>query len=380
MHARVVTDLSTVDATAWDALNGTDNPFLRHAFLAGLEATGCVHAELGWQPYHLILEDEDGIAAAQPGYLKGHSRGEFVFDFAWADAFARTGRAYYPKLLHAIPFTPATGPRLLTRPGQSPRDCAAYLAGASREVVERLDLSSAHWLFPEPEAAGVLEHQGLLARSGCQFHWTNPGYRDFDDFLDTLRSRRRKAIRRERRQAHEAGLSIELRTGDTLPESDWEAFHALYSRTFHAYGNRPPLSTAFLAHCGRSLGDRVLMVQARREGRMVAAALLLRSGDTLYGRYWGCEEEWPGLHFEACYYQGIEYCIDAGLSRFEPGAQGEHKISRGFLPVETHSLHWVAEPRLRDAIADFLARETPLVHDYIDAMNQHSPYRDARLE
>nr|WP_290647737.1 GNAT family N-acetyltransferase [Aquisalimonas sp.] len=376
MDAAVVTDLTTIPAAEWNELPGTDNPFLRHEFLCGLETTGSLSAAVGWQPYHLVLRDHQGIAAAMPGYLKGHSWGEFVFDWAWADAYERHGVPYYPKLVHAVPFTPATGPRVLVRADQPMADTIAVAVEAARMLVRQQHLSSAHWLFPEPGQAKHLGDSGLLRRTGCQFHWHNdPGYRDFQDFLDRLTSRRRKSIRRERRQVMEAGVNVELKTGAEITAAEWRAFHGFYAQTFRQHGNSPLLTWQFFTHCGATLGDRVLMVQARRAGELIAAALLFRSHDSLYGRYWGGCTEVPGLHFEACYYQGIEYCIAQGIQRFEPGAQGEHKISRGFLPTATYSGHWIADPRFREAIGDFLERETPLVRRYIMEMGKHSPYK-----
>ncbi|MDN3518598.1 GNAT family N-acetyltransferase [Aquisalimonas lutea] len=376
MDAAVVTDLNTLSPAEWNALPETDNPFLRHEFLAGLEAEGCVSPELGWQPYHLVFRDDRGIAAAMPGYLKGHSWGEFVFDWAWADAYERNGLAYYPKLVHAVPYTPATGPRVLVRPDVARTRAIAAAVAASRELVARQGLSSAHWLFPEPEEAEALAAEDLLCRTGCQFHWHNdPGYRDFEDFLDRLTSKRRKSIRRERRQVRDAGVELHVRPGQSIPAEDWRVFHQLYTQTFEEHGNLPVLTPGFFSHCGRTLGDRVIMVQARRQGALIAGALLFRSGDALFGRYWGSFEAIPGLHFETCYYQGIAYCIDQGIQRFEPGAQGEHKISRGFLPTATHSRHWIADGRFRAAIADFLGRETPMVERYIQDMGRHSPYK-----
>ena len=379
MDATVLTDLTEFPAAEWNALTGTANPFLRHEFLAGLEATGSLSAEVGWQPYHLLLHDASGLAAAVPGYLKGHSWGEFVFDWAWADAYERHGLPYYPKLVHAVPYTPATGPRVLHRADIGSDTAVAAAAEASRSVAARQRLSSAHWLFPEPAQAEHLAAQDLLSRRGCQFHWHNhPDYRDFQDFLDTLTSKRRKSIRRERRQTAEAGVEMTVRSGREITDGDWQAFHAFYRQTFHEHGNVPLLTLPFFRHCSETLGDAVIMVQARRDGALIGAALLFRSDDALYGRYWGSAEEVPGMHFETCYYQGIDYCIAHGLQRFEPGAQGEHKISRGFLPVATHSRHWIAEPAFRDAIADFLRRETSLIEAYMAEMQQHSPYRMAQ--
>ncbi len=379
MDATVLTDLASFPAAQWNGLVGADNPFLSHEFLAGLEQTQSLSPDVGWQPYHLALRDSAGLAVAVPGYLKGHSWGEFVFDWAWADAYERNSIPYYPKLVHAVPYTPATGPRILHRADVPAGDAVAAAVAASCGAVESQGLSSAHWLFPEPGQAERLEAADLLPRLGCQFHWRNhPGYRDFQDFLDGLNSKRRKSIRRERRLTADAGVAMEVRSGREITDADWRAFHGFYRQTFRDHGNIPLLTLAFFRHCGATLGERVIMIQARRDDALVGAALLFRSADTLYGRFWGCAEDIPGMHFETCYYQGIEYCIAHGLQVFEPGAQGEHKIARGFLPTRTHSRHWIADPRFRAAIADFLRRETPLVQAYMAEMERHSPYRMAQ--
>ncbi|MEX0729953.1 MAG: GNAT family N-acetyltransferase [Aquisalimonadaceae bacterium] len=376
MHVEVLTALEDIPAPAWNALVGTDNPFLRHEFLAALERHGCVAAETGWQPHHLLLREGERLLAAVPAYLKSDSWGEFVFDWAWASAYERSGRAYYPKLVCAVPYTPASGPRLLLADGVNPATAAEALVAGGKIACERLDLSSMHWLFPEPIQAQALANAGLSTRVGCQFHWRNPGYRDFGDFLDSFSSKKRKNVKRERRQAREQGITFEIVPGDAVTAEDWQIFHRYYQRTFHAHGNLPTLTAEFFQDIGQRLRDRVLMVQGRDAAGLAATALLLRSDTTLYGRYWGCREERPGVHFESCFYQGINYCIEHGLSTFEPGAQGEHKIARGFLPTLTRSCHWIAEPEFRSAVDDFLRRESAMIMRYMDDLNSHSPYRD----
>ena len=377
MQVRTARRIEDVPPEEWNRLQGTINPFLRHEFLAALERHGAAAPTNGWQPLHLLLEDDAGILlGAAPAYLKGNSWGEFVFDWSWASAYQRAGMAYYPKLLLAVPYTPATGPRVLTAEAMDASTVCRHLAAAAAELCRRHEWSGAHCLFPLPSQAETLRRDGWLRRDGCQFHWRNQGYTSFDDFLGTLGARKRKNIRRERRLAREAGLSFQVVSGDQVTEADWLTFHAFYARTFEAHGNLPVLSPAFFREIGASLAESVQMVQARVAGRLTGAALLLISRDTLYGRYWGCEQERPGMHFETCYYQGIDYCIREGLEWFEPGAQGEHKVARGFLPRRTCSVHWIADERFSAAIAEFLERETPMIHSYMLETRGHSPYKD----
>lgn len=376
MHVEVLSSLDEISASAWNGLHGTDNPFLRHEFLCALERHGCVTPETGWHPRHMLLYDGDRLLAATPAYLKTDSWGEFVFDWAWASAYERAGRPYYPKLISAVPYTPATGPRLLLAADADPALAARTLVAAGRQLCRKMDLSSMHWLFPDPEQASALAAAGLSTRVGCQFHWRNRGYADFDDFLATFSSKKRKNVRRERRQAREQGLTFSIVPGDQVTPDDWKTFHHYYQRTFHAHGNLPIMTTGFFQEIGQALGDRVLMVQGRDASGLIATALLLRSETTLYGRYWGCREELPGVHFETCFYQGIDYCIEQNLQVFEPGAQGEHKIARGFLPTVTRSCHWIADEAFQVAVDDFLRRETAMVYRYMEDLNNHMPYRD----
>jgi len=374
MKARFHARLDDIDASAWNALLPDDNPFVEHAFLAGLEQHGCVIPEQGWQPYHLGLYERDRLVAAAPLYLKGNSHGEFVFDWSWASAHARHGLAYYPKLLCAVPYSPVTGPRLLVGDGAHGNERRAALIATIREETRRLGLSSAHLNFGSVEDVAALRGGDWLPRFDWQFHWQNAGWRDFDDFLGALNHKKRKNIRSERARAARAGAVCEIRHGDELDEREWTALHAFYLSTFDDKGNFPALTLDFFRHLGRAMPRRVLGVLCRRGGRLIAGAILLRSATTLYGRYWGCSEQVEGLHFEACYYQGIDYCLREGLKRFEPGAQGEHKLARGFLPVQTHSFHWIADPRFREAISDALARERRALHAYGEDLTAHSPY------
>lgn len=365
---RVVEDLASVPAAQWNALAG-EQPFLRHEFLTALHETGCASARTGWAPRFVTLWEGDRLAGALPLYLKSHSYGEYVFDWAWADAYERNGLAYYPKLLSAIPFSPVTGPRLLARDA----------ATRTRLIAEALEIahgvSSLHVLFPDAEEADELRRAGLLLRRGVQFHWSNPGYRDFDDFLATLTHDKRKKIKQERRKVREAGVSFARKVGRDITEEDWRFFTRCYTRTYRAHMSSPYLNLAFFTRLGRDLPDNVLLVLAERDGRPIAAALDLFTPAALYGRYWGAVEQLPGLHFEACYYQGLEFCIERGIGAFEGGAQGEHKLARGFLPRATWSAHWLRHPQFADAVERFLAREAAGVGRYIDELREHAPFR-----
>jgi hypothetical protein len=298
-----------------------------------------------------------------------------VFDWSWADAYARSGRAYYPKLVAAVPFTPATGRRLLVADGVDRAKAEQRLLAGAREIADRYQASSLHWLFHTAEESPRFSADGMLARVGCQFHWSNPGYRDFEDFLGTFKSDKRNSIRRERRRVREAGVRFDVLAGAAVTGAQWDAFDGFYRATLRAHGGIPYLSREFFHLLGRTMPERVQLIVARRGHEYVAMALCLRDGDTLYGRYWGGLPGIRDLHFETCYYTPIEYCIAQGVARYEAGAQGEHKLARGFTPVQTHSSHWLRDARLRHAVADFLAREQHHVGGYIDELNEHSPFR-----
>lgn len=377
MQFEVLKRFDEVEPAEWNALAG-EFPFLRHEFLSALQRHGCIGRDYGWIPYFLLLRDGPGgaLMAAAPTFLKLNSFGEFVFDFAWAEAYERHGLRYYPKLVAAAPYTPATGPRLLVAPGQDRGRVAAALAAAVREHADELGVSSLHWLFPVERDLETLRADGLLIRDDIQYHWTNDGYTDFDAFLEAFTSRKRKKARRERRRVYEQGIEIVRRHGSEMDAEEWSLAHHFYASTFEKKWNIPVLTRDFFAELGRTMGDRIVVVFARIAGRTVAAAILFRGGDTLYGRYWGCDADFHSLHFELCYYQGIEYAIEQGLQRFEPGAQGEHKIARGFLPTWTHSAHWIAEPAFRDAIADYLDRERRLLAGRFRELEADSPFRD----
>ncbi|MBS0514381.1 MAG: N-acetyltransferase [Proteobacteria bacterium] len=404
MHARFHSSLDAIDARAWNALLPDDNPFLRHEFLSGLEHTGCLRAEYGWRAHHLGLHEGAELVAAAPLYLKGNSHGEFVFDWSWASAYERAGLDYYPKLLGAVPYSPATGARLLTRPRHDASALRAALIATIAREVERNKLSSAHVNFVTEADAQALEQAGWLPRFDWQFHWSNRsaktgGWRTFDDFLAALAHKKRKNIRAERAQVARAGVVCELRHGDEINAREWRAIHRLYLNTFDERGNHAALTEAFFRHLGAAMPRQVVAVLCKRaltspartpvhpsavmedrtHDELVAMALMLRSSDTLYGRYWGSTSNVPGLHFEACYYQGIDYCLREGLTTFEPGAQGEHKIARGFLPTMTRSCHYIRDPRFRAAVRDALAREAEALRDYRTELLTHSPYaRHAR--
>ncbi len=375
MELTTASRLSDIPADAWDALNPDEYPFLRHGFLDALERHGAVTARTGWQPHHLLLHDDDTLVAAVPAYLKSHSWGEFVFDFAWADAYERYGGAYYPKLVGAIPLTPATGPRVLARPTTDRGDAVDRLASGARQRASENGLSSAHWLFPNPDDAAALAAAGYSIRHGCQFHWFNPGYQDFDDFLARLTAKKRKNIRRERRNVAQAGIRFRIVHGDEAEPALWDAMHRFYRTTFELHGNLPLISRDCFAAMGEALAWRMVLIVAERDGTPIAGAICFRDRQRLYGRYWGCDTEIDGLHFEACYYQGIEYCIHHGLQCFEPGAQGEHKIARGFVPTITRSAHYFPDAGFQRAVSDFLARERRAVYEYAQRLTMEGPYR-----
>ncbi|WP_343864603.1 GNAT family N-acetyltransferase [Caenispirillum bisanense] len=369
--------IAAVDAAAWDACAGPDNPFVSHAFLAALEESGSVGGEAGWLPRHLLLRDAAGtLLAAAPLYVKSHSYGEYVFDWAWANAYAQAGGRYYPKLQCAVPFTPVTGPRLLVRPdAPDPAALRQALAGGMIELAERAGCSSVHITFPTETEAQALGGMGLLTRLGTQYHWENRGYASFDDFLAGLASRKRKDIRKEREKAQATGVRLRTLTGAEITAAHWDAFFRFYRSTSDRKWGTPYLTRAFFDLLGERLGDRVVLVMGEDDGRPVCGALNLRGGDCLYGRNWGSLGEYRYLHFEACYYRAIDYAIEHRLARVEAGAQGEHKIKRGYLPQATWSAHWIADPALRGAVARFLRQETAMMQEEMADLCDLAPYR-----
>ncbi len=376
MKVEVVPSLEAVPAADWNRLSGTDNPFLRHEFLVALERHGCVGERYGWLPQHLLVRDGTGtLVGAAPLYIKWNSYGELVFDWSWADAYRRAGLAYYPKLVGAVPYSPVTGRRLLVNASADPEAVTEALIEGALDLGRRGGVSSLHWLFTPADQTRRLESSGFLTRTGCQYHWHNAGYADFEDFLAGLRSERRKKIRRERRKVGEAGVELGLYRGAAAARADWGCFHDLYTSTFQRRGGIATLSQGFFEEIAATMAEQVLLVLARHGGRTVAAAFCLVGPDTLYGRHWGCRETFDSLHFETCYYQGIDYCIREGLARFEPGAQGEHKVWRGFVPTYTWSSHWIADTALRSGIQRFVKMESRAVTEQVEDLNSHSPYR-----
>lgn len=375
MDVDVATTLEAVAPDEWNALNTRNDPFLRHEFLVATERHGCVSKASGWEPRHLMLRAGGRLIGAMPLYLRHDSWGEFVFDWSWAQAWQRLGLPYYPKLTCAVPFTPATGDRLLVAPGQDPDAIRRALLEAALGLARALDVSSLHVLFPREAELGTLREGGLLLRQDTQFHWHNDGDADFEAFLGRLSSAKRKKIRRERRRISEQGIEHVVRSGNEMTDALWEQAWGFSARTFLRRGRPPYLNLAFFQEIGRSMGEQVVVILAEHQGIPIAGAICLRSDDTLYGRYWGALDDFHSLHFETCYYQGIDYCLAHGLSCFEPGTQGEHKVARGFLPVATGSAHWVADTRLRAALADHLLAEQRHVQQYMDEVQAHSPYR-----
>jgi hypothetical protein len=371
--ARIGDGVSSFEPAGWDGCAGTANPFLSHAFLSALEQSGSAAVRTGWQPAPIAIDGADGRpAAVMPAYLKSHSQGEYVFDHGWASAYERAGGRYYPKLQIAVPFTPVPGRRLLTA---DPK-LAQGLIAAAEAVVENEGLSSAHATFIHADEVPTFERAGWLIRVDSQFHWHNEGYASFDDFLGQLSSRKRKAIRKERREALE-GLTVEHVTGSAITEAHWDAFWRFYQDTGARKWGRPYLTRSFFSLLGERIADRVLLVFALRDGVPIAGALNLIGEDTLYGRYWGTCAEVPNLHFEICYYQAIEAAIERGLKRVEAGAQGEHKLSRGYRPVPTFSAHYLADPHLRAAVADFLEAERRAVTNEIALLGEMGPFKKA---
>ncbi|MBN34302.1 MAG: GNAT family N-acetyltransferase [Rhodospirillaceae bacterium] len=376
-QARSIASIHDADDEAWDHCAGPDNPFLHHAFLACLEDSGSATPETGWAPAHILLETMGGeLLACAPAYFKSHSYGEFVFDHGWADAFERAGGRYYPKLLIAVPFTPATGRRLLVPPGGDADGLRKTLAATIMRVAQEAGVSSAHINFATQDEWEQMGELGYLQRTGVQFHWDNHDYADFDAFLASLASRKRKSIRKERREATENGIEIVQLSGGDLTDDVWDAFYAFYRDTGNRKWGTPYLTREFFDLLGERLGDRVMLVMARREGHWIAGALNLIGDNTLYGRYWGCIEDHRMLHFECCYYQAIDYAISRGLGRVEAGAQGSHKIQRGYMPMHTYSAHWIEHGGLRDAVARFLKEECDHVDWEVEAIEQnYSPFR-----
>src|SRR6201996_3350708 len=375
MQSKVHKSIDDLNAREWNALGGHDNPFLRHEFLAALEHTGCIGGRTGWDPCYFTLQDGKGLAAAVPAFRKAHSYGEFVFDFAWAQAYSHFGSRYYPKLTVAVPFTPATGPRLLVRPDLDGPTLRRKLLSEIESYTTSHSLSSVHALFLDEAAQQACAEAGWLIRRDCQFHWTNHHYPSFDAYLETFTADKRKKAKRERRRVAEAGIVFETRLGPDLDERTLDQVYAFHRDTFLRHGHEPYLTRAFFSEAVRTMGESLMVKLAVREGRPVAAAVFFWSREALFGRYWGAAEDYNSLHFEACYHQGIEFCIERGIARFEPGTQGEHKVSRGFEPTLTWSAHFIANRRFREAIEEYLEREGASVDAYAQEIQAHVPYK-----
>ena len=374
--ARIVEQIADVSPDAWDRCAGDENPFVRHRFLNALEASGSVKREQGWLPQHLLLEDGQGrLLGAVPLYLKGHSYGEYVFDWGWADAFERAGGRYYPKLQAAISFSPVTGPRLLVLPGPDADNTRRALVGALETITERLGISSAHVTFSTQIDWEAMGAAGWIQRTGRQFHWYNQGYDSFDSFLDTLTSRKRKSIRKERREVQAQGITMKALSGGDIEPHHWDAFYRFYIDTYDRKWGQPYLTREFFDRLGGTMADAVVLILAERDNVPIAGALNLRGTNALFGRNWGCKADYRFLHFEACYYQAIDYAIAHGLHRVEAGTQGPHKIQRGYVPVTTYSAHFIRHRGLSDAVARFCREETREIEREMDALRAESPYK-----
>ena len=376
LRVQVHHSLESIEPRAWNVLGGDRNPTLSYEFLRALERHGCVGERHGWLPRHFAVYDaDDRLIGAAPAYIKDNSYGEFVFDWSWADAYQRHGLHYYPKLVVAVPFTPATGQRLLVATDGDFDAIAKVLQSSMLAYCRAQRLTGMHWLFPTGAETDWLAAQGLLRRMGCQYHWHNDDYADFDEFVARFNSRKRKKANRERRRVAEQGVTLSVRHGAELDDLEWRQVHDFYISTYERKWGFPTLNLGFFQELGRTMGERVVVVFAHYAGDTVASALMLRGADTLYGRVWGCRKRFHSLHFEACYYQGIDYCIAHGIQRFEPGAQGEHKISRGFQPTPTWSAHWLAQPEFHDAIARYLRQEVPLMQSQCRDLRELLPFR-----
>lgn len=375
MHIQIISHLDQVSRSAWNALVQDNNPFVRYEFLAALEHHGCVGKNFGWLPRHILVYDEAELIGAMPLYEKYNSYGEFVFDHAWAEAYKRHQMRYYPKLVSAIPYTPASGQRLLAKAGREAEVYPLLLASAL-QLAETLQASGVHWLFPLTEEQTWLNQQQLITRHDCQFHWRNFGYSCFDDFLETFSSKKRKNVKQERRKVQEAGVDLRILDGHSATAKDWERFAFFYQHTFESKWGIPTLNEGFFKEIAANLPEQVLLIMADKDQECIAGSLMFRSDTRLYGRHWGCTEYFDSLHFEACYYQGIEYCIRHQLQVFEPGAQGEHKVARGFIPTLTRSSHWLASPAFQQAVRQHTTYEQGSVAEYMQSVYEHLPYRD----
>lgn len=373
--------MQDINAEQWDRLVNGRGPFLSHAFLLALEASGSVQADTGWQPCHLVATDRAGapntLLAAMPLYIKQHSYGEYVFDWGWADAYQRYGQSYYPKLLTAIPFTPSQSPRLLLGDRETAEHWMPLIKQAVVQYADQIKASSWHVLFPDRGSADALQQTDMIRRQASQFHWRNKGYQSFDDFLATFSSRKRKTLRKERADVMAQGISFQCLEGGAIPDEVWDIFYRYYQNTYQIRGQHGYLSRDFFRRVDKTMPQNLFLIMAMHDNRYVAGALFFKGADTLFGRYWGAEQDYDKLHFETCYYQGIEYCITHNISLFDAGAQGEHKLRRGFEPVTTQSFHWIKDPAFRAAIDDFCQQEMAHVAAYQSAAREQLPFRQA---
>ncbi|WP_417798243.1 GNAT family N-acetyltransferase [Terasakiella pusilla] len=375
LNIDILESIKSISPDVWNNCVGADEPFAKHEFLSALEDSGCTAAKAGWMPQHFVLYDEQGtLFACSPAYLKGHSYGEYVFDWSWADAYERAGGRYYPKLQCAIPFTPVSGHRLLLAPN-APQDCQALLLEAMVARAKELHLSSLHITFTTEQEWKVAQNNGFLGRVGHQYHWDNDGYNSFDDFLDRLSSRKRKSIRKERQAVKDSGIALRCLSGADITENHWDAFYSFYLDTSGRKWGHPYLNRDFFSLLGQRMGDDVVLVLAYQDDTIVAGALNLKGDKTIYGRYWGCREDFRFLHFEACYYQAIDYAITHRLARVEAGAQGQHKIQRGYLPQKTYSSHWIADRGFQRAVEDFLKHDQKVNELEMKELSSLSPYK-----
>ena len=376
MKIDFIDSLADISADAWNAITGRDYPFIRHEFLYALERTGCADRDSGWQPMHALIKRGSELIGVMPLYLKSHSYGEYVFDWSWAEAYQRHRLAYYPKLITAIPFTPATGPRLCIAPGEDRNEITAHLIAALRKKIAFHDYSSLHILFPPADDSENFRRNELSERCGVQYHWFNQHFSSFDDFLATCSSRKRKNLRKERERVYEQGIELTTLEGEQIGEREWQLFYHFYVSTYaKRSGHGGYLNVDFFRELGAHLSEHMVMTLAHWRGETIAGALYFRDSNTLYGRYWGAVREFDCLHFEACYYRGIDYCIANGLARFDPGAQGEHKIQRGFVPIKTFSYHWIENETFRRAIDDFLLRERAAIDEHIVEASMLLPFK-----
>lgn len=375
LQVSILDSLQEVSCSEWNTLVEPDNPFARHEFLYALEQYHCLGQKFGWYPQHIIVRDNNTLVGAMPMYIKDNSYGEFVFDQTWANAYAQSGLEYYPKLVVSIPYTPATGQRLLIKPDQDYAVIAGLITTAAIQHAQQYKLSSLHWLFTNKTDTDFLQKEGLMLRMGCQFHWKNNNYENFDHYVSFFNSKNRKKVKRERRLVQQQDFIFELHDGTTMTDKLWEIYHRFYLSTFVKKWGVATLSKEFFMSLGQSMPDNILVLFAKKQNRYVASAFCMRGDKTLYGRHWGCDRDYNNLHFELCYYQGLDYCIKNKLQRFEPGAQGEHKIYRGFVPTATWSAHWVAHPQFREMLKNYLQHEQQGIQQYIDELTLHTPFK-----